>query len=94
MAEFLNGVIFKRKDNAPDFVIGQLSFKVDEFIKTLQEKEKNGWVNANIKRGQSGKPYIELDTWEAGGSQSKGSAQQSNRPSPATQEQDESDLPF
>lgn len=92
MAEFLNGVIFKRKDNAPDFVIGQLSFKVDEFIKTLQEKEKNGWVNANIKRGQSGKPYIELDTWEAGSNnRSQSQGQQQRQANPAD---DSDDLPF
>lgn len=61
---FANGMIFKRNDNAPDWVIGKLSVKEEDFVKFLRENSKSGWLNLNINKGQSGKIYIELDTWE------------------------------
>jgi hypothetical protein len=64
---FADGIIFKRNDNAPAFAIGKLSFKVDEAISFLQSNQKKGWVNLNINQAQSGKYYIEVDTWEATG---------------------------
>lgn len=61
---FANGIIFKRPQNAPDYVIGSLSVKVEEFIGFL--KEQGGeWVNLKIMESKGGKPYIELDTWKA-----------------------------
>lgn len=68
---FADGIIFKRNDNAPQWVIGKLSFKVEEAIEFLQVNSKKGWVNLNINQSQNGKYYIEVDTWEATGSQSK-----------------------
>lgn len=60
---FANGIIFKRPQNAPDYVIGSLSVKVEEFIGFL--KEQGGeWVNLKIMESKGGKPYIELDTWK------------------------------
>lgn len=64
---FADGLIFKRNDNAPAFVIGKLSVKVEDAIGFFNANAKNGWVNLNINQGQSGKYYIELDTWEATG---------------------------
>ena len=61
---FANGFIFKRSENAPEWVIGKLSAKEDEAIAFIKENSKNGWVNMNINKGQNGKFYIELDTWE------------------------------
>ncbi len=61
---FANGFSFKRNENAPDFVIGKQSIKVDEAVAFLQANQNNGWVNLEIKLGQSGKYYIELDTWK------------------------------
>lgn len=62
---FADGILFKRNENAPSFAIGKLSFKVEDAIAFLQANDKNGWVNCNINKAQSGKIYIELDTWEA-----------------------------
>jgi hypothetical protein len=46
---FLNGFLFKRPhENAPDFVKGSLSIKVDEAIEFLQKYNNNGWVNADL----------------------------------------------
>lgn len=58
---FADGFLFKRRENAPDFVIGNISVKVDEAITFLKTNQKNGWVNLNVLNSQAGKPYIELD---------------------------------
>ena len=46
---FADGLISKRNENAPDFVIINQSYKVEEFIKFLQANAKNGWVNTQTK---------------------------------------------
>ena len=62
---FTEGIIFKLpRENAPDFVKGSLSFKVDEAIAWLQRNSNNGWCNVDLKVGQSGKAYAELNTWK------------------------------
>lgn len=61
---FADGFSFKRRENAPDFVVGSISVKVDEATTFLKDNAKNGWVNIDIKTAKSGKPYMELDTWE------------------------------
>jgi len=45
---FADGFIFKRRENAPDFVIGNISVKVDEAIAFLKSNSKNGWVSMVI----------------------------------------------
>ena len=62
---FADGFSWKRRDDAPEFVIGNLSCKVEDATKFLTENAKNGWVNMNVLMSKNGKPYIELDTWEA-----------------------------
>ena len=61
---FADGLISKRNENAPDFVVVNQSYKVDEFIAFLKKNAKNGWVNTQTKIAQSGKYYTELDTFE------------------------------
>ena len=61
---FADGFSFKRKPNAPDFVVGSMSVKVDEAVDFLKEHKKKGWVNIDIKTAKSGNLYMELDTWE------------------------------
>ena len=61
---FANGFSFKRNNNSPDFIIGKQSIKVDEAVAFLQAKQKNGWVNLEIKQAKNGNYYMELDTWE------------------------------
>jgi hypothetical protein len=64
---FADGFIFKRNDNAPEFVIGNISIKSEDAIAFIQKHTKKGWVNLKINKSQGGKAYIELDTWEAKG---------------------------
>ena len=61
---FADGFSFKRQENAPDFVIGRVSIKVDDAITFMRKHEKGGWVNLNAKYGRSGNPYMELDAYE------------------------------
>ena len=64
---FADGFSFKRNENAPDFVVGRLSMKVDEAIAFIKTHEKRGWVNLSIKTARSGNHYVELDTYEPKG---------------------------
>ncbi len=61
---FADGFLFKTRENQPEWVVGQMSVKVDEAISFLKSNEKNGWVNLNINTARSGKQYVELDTFE------------------------------
>lgn len=65
---FAKGIYWDDKHpNAPEFVVGKLSFKVADAIAFLQEHVKNsGYVNCDVKRGQNGKVYIELNTFMPG----------------------------
>jgi hypothetical protein len=90
---FADGFIIKRRENAPEFVIGNLSVKVDEAIAFLKKYEKKGWVNLSIKKGRSGNPYIELDTFEA---KPKGTSEAVPfaAPPPPVDPEEDGDLPF
>ena len=60
--KFPNGII--AKEGNVDFVKAKLSFKVEEFIKTLQENQKNGWVNIDVKVSRGGKIYTDFNDYE------------------------------
>ena len=63
---FANGIMFKLpKENAPDFVKGSLSIKLDDFNAWAEKHQENGWVNIDLKVSRGGKPYAELNTWKA-----------------------------
>lgn len=82
---FADGFTFKRSENAPDFVVGRLSMKVEDAVAFMKQHAKNGWVNLNVKTARSGNHYVELDTYEPkGGASSK----------PTTKEKSEDDIPF
>jgi hypothetical protein len=82
---FAEGFSFKRREDAPDFVIGRISIKVDEAIAFLKKNAKNGWVNLDAKYGRSGNPYLELDEYEPKGNATNAA------PAPATSSED---VPF
>tara|TARA_R110002049_G_scaffold221123_3_gene392603 strand:- start:1088 stop:1369 length:282 start_codon:yes stop_codon:yes gene_type:complete len=88
---FAQGFSFKRREGAPEFVVGRQSIKVDEATAFLKANAKNGWVNLDIKQAKGGNYYCELDTWEA---KPQGGANAS-APAPAAVVEDETpDLPF
>ena len=61
---FAEGLIVKKNENAPDFVLCNLSIKVEDFEKFLKANSNKGWVNLSVLMGKSGKPYAKLDTYE------------------------------
>jgi hypothetical protein len=62
---FASGIMFKLpRDNAPDFVKGSLSIKMDDFNAWAKDHEEKGWINLDLKVGKSGKPYVELNLWK------------------------------
>lgn len=66
MAEkvFADGFYFERRENAPDFVVGRVSVKVNKAVEFLQAHVNDrGYVNMNILRSRDGGHYIELDQW-------------------------------
>lgn len=88
--EFPEGLILKApRDGAPDYVIGSLSIKRGEFLNWLKGREGD-WVNLNLKRGQSGKWYAEVDTWKPNGG---GTGPTKRAPDPRKAEP-EDDIPF
>lgn len=60
---FVPGLIVKRGDNAPDFILANVSVKKRELIEHLNNTPGD-WVNWVLKRGRSGKCYAEVDTWK------------------------------
>ena len=82
---FADGFSFSTRENQPEFVIGRVSVKIEDALPFLKEHgAKRGWVNLNILTGRSGKPYVELDTFEPNSNGQK--------PSAAVEEDD--NLPF
>ena len=62
---FPKGFIFKKPhENAPDFVKGKVSIKMDEFIEWARANHKNGWVNIDLKESREGKYYAAKDDFE------------------------------
>ena len=91
---FADGFSFKRKENAPEFVVGRLSLKVDEALGFIKSNEKNGWVSIDIKQGRSGNYYCELDQYEPkkqDDSQKPVSKPQTKK---VEEDEDDEDLPF
>ena len=62
---FAEGLSFnKPHQNAPEWVKGKVSVKVEDFIIFLNKhKNERGYVNVDLKKSQKGIYYFELDQW-------------------------------
>lgn len=92
--KFIDGLIVKPpRDGAPDYVVGKLSIRREALIEWLNQQDSE-WVNADIKVGQGGKWYAQVDEWKpdrqrgggSGGRQQQAPHQQSQRPQQAQQQ--------
>jgi len=93
--QFLDGLIAKKPgEKAPQFIITKLSFKVEEFIKTLQELNKNNWVNVEIRESRQGKYYAIVDEYKPSQETSEKVKQAEKIELNNEQEVDIEDLPF
>jgi hypothetical protein len=97
---FANGFSFKRNENAPEFVVGRLSMKIDDAIEFMKQNQKNGWINLDVKKARTGNFYIELDTYtpKQGESPTEAKRITSKAQSPKTSNKemfdDDDDIPF
>ena len=89
---FGEGIFFKQKENAPSFVMGAVSIKVDEFILFLKDNVKKGWVNLDLKESKGGKKYFQLDTWEPKPQSEK--VAEAPKPKAKVAEADTDEIPF
>ena len=99
---FADGFSFRKPSaDAPEYVVGSLSLKVDDAIAFVNaHKNANGWINLSIMIGRSGNPYVELNTYEPKKDDGeptevkpKAKAKPAPQPEPEVEEEDE-DLPF
>lgn len=62
--EFVDGMIIKApRDGAPDFVKAAISIKREGLSNWLSTKDDE-WINIDMKAGQSGKWYAEVNNWK------------------------------
>lgn len=63
---YADGFIIKSPhENAPDYVKGNVSVKVSEFVAFLQKHQEKDWVNLDLKEAKDGKKlYVQLNTWK------------------------------
>ena len=61
---FVDGMICKKNEKAPDFVLCDLSIKCKDLVSFMRENHKDGWINVDIKMSRAGKPYASLNTWQ------------------------------
>lgn len=94
---FADGFSFKRNENAPEFVAGRLSIKIDDAVNFMKKHQKNGWINLNVKKARTGNFYLELDTYTPKGGESSTEAKQMTNKAQYSKkpiEDTEDDLPF
>ena len=52
------------RDNAPDFVLGDISISKDKAIAFINEHaNEKGYVNLDLLMGKTGQPYLKLNTF-------------------------------
>lgn len=86
---FVDGMICKRHERAPDFVTVNLSVKLKDFVAFAKEHHKDGWLNVQVKQSKGGKFYAELDTFEP-----KPQQREPQRQEPAGGDPFDMDVPF
>ena len=95
---FADGFIAKRSERAPEWVITNLSVKVSEAVEFLNQHQREGWCNLQVKRSQGGKLYVELDTWQPtqgqAGQQGIQQAKQAASPQSTAPSEFDDDIPF
>lgn len=65
-SELANGIFFKKpNEKAPEFVKGNVSIKVDEFMKTLHANTNAaGYVNLDLLKSKKGTFYFKVNNYK------------------------------
>lgn len=85
-----DGFSLKKKDNRPDWILGQLSIKVDDAVEWLtKHANERGWVNIDVAERKDGDGWsMKLDDW-------KPDPSKANKPKEVVVEEEPSEgLPF
>lgn len=91
---FPTGLFCKRRDNAPDFVLCDVSIKAADFYEFLRaHKNDAGYVNLQILKSRDGNPYAVLNDWKPETQESQETENNSFRPA-KTEDTKEKDAPF
>ena len=64
--EFIKGAFLNApRENAPTFVKGSISIKVEQFVEYLKEKQnQSGYVNIDLLETREGKLYMKLNDYQ------------------------------
>ena len=68
-SELIGGIYPReRNENAPDFVIGKFSIRIDQFRDWMKDhlaaNPGEEWINVDMNMSKGGKPYAVLNTWK------------------------------
>ena len=67
MSDLADGIYFNPPhENAPDFVLGSISMRPEQFTDWLSRQQPNekGYVRLSVKRSKAGKIYVALDDYK------------------------------
>lgn len=96
--EFPDGIFVKAPhQNAPDFVKGRVTIKLEEAIAYLQSKVAAGeeWLSLDIKESRAGKWYASVDDWQPNSqSREENATALDTSLAPTAPLIDEDDIPF
>lgn len=63
--KFIKGLFTQLRENAPDFVLANLSFKTEQFIEWLKNHTNaKGYCNVDILRSKEGVVYSKYNDWQ------------------------------
>lgn len=58
-AKRIDGLVVKKNDKSPEWILTSVSIEVESFKKWLDEnKNAKGWVNLDLKQAKDGKYYL------------------------------------
>ena len=64
MNKFIKGLFLSRRENAPEFVVGSLSFKTEDLLSDLPNwTNKKGYANVDILKKDDGSIYLKPSTY-------------------------------
>lgn len=62
---FVDGLFVSRRENSPEFVVANLSFRTEEFINWIKaHTNAKGYCNIDIKKSRKGSIYASLNEWQ------------------------------
>ena len=81
---FAEGLFVKKKEDAPEYVLCDLSIEVEEFKAFMDKNSFNGKVRLNVMLSKAGKPYAKLDTYNMNRDKENAQQQQEEAPEAPT----------